>query len=100
RLGVPRRVRLLASSRIDVPTALGWLRPVILLPACALSGLTPSQLELVLAHELAHIRRNDFLMNVAYGVAEALLFYHPLTWWLGSTLRVEREHACDDLALA
>jgi len=100
RLGVPRRVRLLASSRIDVPTALGWLRPVILLPASALSGLTPSQLELVLAHELAHIRRNDFLMNVAYGVAEALLFYHPLTWWLGSTLRVEREHACDDLALA
>jgi len=100
RLGVHRRVRLLASDRVDVPTALGWLRPAILLPVSALSGLTPSQLELVLAHELAHIRRNDYLMNVVFGVAEALLFYHPLTWWLGSTLRVEREHACDDLALA
>lgn len=100
RLGVHRSVRLLASCRVDAPTVLGWLRPVILLPASALSGLTPAQLELVLAHELAHIRRHDYLVSVLYGVAEALLYYHPLTWWLGRALRVEREHVCDDLALA
>jgi N-acetylmuramoyl-L-alanine amidase len=84
---------------VDAPTALGWLKPVVLLPASALTGLTNDQLELILAHELAHIRRHDYLVNILQGVAEALLFYHPLTWWLSSTLRLEREHTCDDLAL-
>lgn len=99
RLGLARRVRLLVSAGVDAPTALGWLGPVILLPAGALTGLDARQLELVLAHELAHIKRNDFLVNVIQGVVEALLFYHPLTWWLSRTLRTEREHVCDDLAL-
>lgn len=100
RLGISRRVRLFASTRVDVPTALGWLRPVVLLPASALTGLTAAQLELILAHELAHIRRHDYLVSLLQGVGEALLFYHPLTWWVSRTLRVEREHACDNLALA
>jgi N-acetylmuramoyl-L-alanine amidase len=100
RLGIRRRVRLLASTLVDAPTALGWLRPVILLPASAVTGLTPAQLELILAHELAHIRRLDYLVNILQGVTEAVLFYHPLTWWLSPLLRSEREHACDDLALS
>ncbi len=99
RLGLTRRVRLRSSIRVDAPTALGWLKPVILLPTSTLAGLTPQQLELILAHELAHVRRHDYLVNVLQGVAEALLFFHPLTWWLSRALRVEREHACDTLAL-
>src|SRR5690606_32606100 len=99
-LGIRRRVWLFASTRVDVPTAIGWLRPVVLLPTSALTGLTTAQLELILAHELAHIRRHDYLVSLLQGVCEALLFYHPLTWWLSRSLRVEREHACDDLALA
>ncbi len=99
-LGITRRVKLLVSTRVDAPTALGWLRPVILLPVSVMTGLSAAQLELILAHELAHIRRHDYFWNVVQGAAEALLFYHPVTWWLARTLRVERENACDDLALS
>lgn len=99
KLGIGRRVRLLVSTRIDVPTAIGWLQPVVLLPTSAVTGLTTQQLELIIAHELAHIRRHDYLVNLLQGVCEALLFYHPFTWWLSRSLRVEREHACDELAL-
>ncbi len=99
RLGITRPVRLLTSTRVDAPAAFGWLRPVVLVPASAITGLSTQQLELVIAHELAHIRRHDYLVNVLQGAAEALLFYHPVTWWLSRTLRLEREHACDDLAL-
>lgn len=99
RLGITRSVRLLESKRVDVPTALGFLRPAVLLPASAISGLTPAQLELILAHELAHIRRSDYLVSMLQGLAEALLFYHPLTWWLSGLLRLEREKVCDDLAV-
>ncbi len=99
RLGLKRPVRLLASARVDVPTAVGWLRPVVLLPASAITGLSPAQLDLILAHELAHIKRHDYLINVLLGATQALLFFHPFTWWLANTLQMEREHACDDLAL-
>lgn len=99
RLGLRRRVRLRCTIRVDAPSVVGWWKPVILLPASTLTGLSPQQLELILAHELAHVRRHDYLVNVLQGVAEALLFFHPLTWWLSRTLRFEREHACDDLAL-
>lgn len=99
RLGVRRRVRIEESSRVDSPSAMGFIRPVILLPASAVTGLSTSQLELILAHELAHVSRNDYLVSLLQGLAEALLFYHPLTWWLSRMLNLEREHACDDLAL-
>lgn len=99
-LRVSGPVRLFESALVEVPTVVGWLRPVILLPASALAGLSMEQLELILAHELAHIRRRDYLVNLVQTAAETLLFYHPAVWWVSHRMRVEREHCCDDLAVA
>ena len=93
-------VRALESSRCQVPAMIGVLRPVILLPGTVLTGLTPQELEAVLAHELAHIRRFDFLMNILQTAIETLLFYHPAVWWISRRIRDERENCCDDLALS
>ncbi len=100
RLGVQRAVRVCTSPLTHVPTVAGWLRPVILLPASALTGLSSTQLEAVIAHELAHVRRHDYLVNLLQTLVETLLFYHPAVWWLGARMREEREHCCDDLAVA
>jgi beta-lactamase regulating signal transducer with metallopeptidase domain len=99
-LGIRRPVALLESAAVAVPAVIGWLRPVVLVPASALAGLTPQQLELILAHELAHVRRNDYLVNLVQAVVETLLFYHPAAWWMSRQVRREREHCCDDLAVA
>jgi beta-lactamase regulating signal transducer with metallopeptidase domain len=99
RLHIARTVHLLRSTLVEVPTVIGWLKPVILLPASALSGLNPHQLEAILAHELAHIRRHDYLVNLLQTVVETLLFYHPAVWWLSRRIRAERENCCDDLAV-
>jgi beta-lactamase regulating signal transducer with metallopeptidase domain len=98
-LKVAATVRLYESALVGVPTVVGWFRPVILLPASALTGLTAQQLELILAHELAHVRRHDYLVNLLQSAAETLLFYHPAVWWVSNRMRVEREHCCDDLAV-
>ena len=100
RLHITRTVRFLQSTLVDVPTVIGCIRPVVLLPASALSGLTPQQLEAILAHELAHIRRHDYLVNLLQTVVETLLFYHPAVWWVSRRIRVERENCCDDLAVS
>jgi TonB family protein len=97
-LGVTRAVRVIESSLVDVPTVIGWLRPAILLPASVIAGVSPFQLDAILAHELAHIRRHDYLVNVLQSVAETLLFYHPAVWWVSRQIRKEREFCCDDLA--
>jgi beta-lactamase regulating signal transducer with metallopeptidase domain len=99
RLQIGRPVRLLESARLQVPLAVGWLRPVILLPVTALTGLPSDQLEAILAHELAHIRRYDYVVNLAQSVVETLLFYHPAAWWISARIRAEREHCCDDWAV-
>ncbi|HEX8558778.1 MAG TPA: M56 family metallopeptidase, partial [Pyrinomonadaceae bacterium] len=99
RLGVSRAVRLCQSALVEAPTVVGHLKPLILVPAGALVGLTPRQLEAVLAHELAHVRRWDYAVNLLQTAAETLLFYHPAAWWLGGRVRAEREHACDDAAV-
>jgi len=91
------RVVLKISSFVTVPMTMGWLAPVVLLPACLLSGLTPEEIELLLAHELAHIRRHDYLANILQTVVETIFFYHPAAWWLSRRMRQERENACDDL---
>ncbi len=98
-LGVSRPVRLLESARVAVPVVVGWLRPVILFPASVLSGFTPEQLEAVLAHELAHIRRYDCLVRIIQAAVETLLFYHPAVWWVSGRIRQESEHCCDELAV-
>ncbi|HVR37932.1 MAG TPA: M56 family metallopeptidase [Thermoanaerobaculia bacterium] len=95
-----RAVKLLESAAVEVPAVVGWLRPVILVPASALTGLSHEQLEMVLAHELAHIRRNDFLVNLLQAIVETLMFYHPAVWWMSRRVRIERENCCDDLAVA
>jgi beta-lactamase regulating signal transducer with metallopeptidase domain len=100
RLHITRTVTFLESALVDVPTVIGWLRPVVLVPASALAGLSPSQLEAILAHELAHIRRHDYLVNLLQTLVETLLFYHPAVWWLSRRIRIEREHCCDDLAVS
>ncbi|RKH02262.1 M56 family metallopeptidase [Corallococcus sp. CA047B] len=99
RLGLTRPVRLLVSSKLEVPSTLGWLRPVVLVPTATLTGLAVRELEMVLAHELAHIRRHDFAVNVVQTLVETLLFYHPVVWWMSQVIRVERENCCDDLAV-
>src|SRR5207249_1797260 len=100
RLRISRPVRVLESAVVQVPAVIGWLRPVILLPVSALTGLTPLQLDALLAHELAHVRRYDYLVNLIQAVIETLLFYHPAVWWVSQQVREEREHCCDDLAVA
>jgi TonB family protein len=97
--GLGRRVRLLLADRLDTPLVLGFLRPLVLVPTAALSGLDPDLLEAILIHELAHVRRYDYLANVLQSLAEALLFYHPAVWWLSRQIRREREHCCDDAAV-
>jgi beta-lactamase regulating signal transducer with metallopeptidase domain len=100
RLHIRRAITLLESTLVDVPTVIGWLKPVVLLPASALGALSPQQLEAILAHELAHIRRHDYLVNLLQTLVETLLFYHPAVWWLSRRIRIERENCCDDLAVS
>lgn len=100
RLAVTRSVRLLQSAVVKVPTAIGAFRPVILLPASVFTGLPARGLEALIAHELAHVRRHDYLVNLVQTAAETLLFYHPAVWWVSSRIRAEREQCCDDLAIA
>ena len=94
-LRVSRGVRLCESALVEVPTVIGWLRPVILVPASLFTGLSAPQLEALLAHELAHIRRYDYLVNLIQTAVETLLFYHPAVWWVSAQVREEREHCCD-----
>lgn len=99
RLGLRRPIELLRSTRVTVPSLIGMLKPVVLLPVGVLTGLTPQQLEAVLAHELAHVRRHDFLANLLQTAIETLLFFHPAVWWMSRRIRIERENCCDDIAL-
>jgi beta-lactamase regulating signal transducer with metallopeptidase domain len=100
RLHIRSSVKVLESGLVDVPTMIGWLRPVILWPPALLSGLSVEQFEALLAHELAHVRRHDYLVNLIQTAIETLLFYHPAVWWLSRRIRHERECCCDDLAVA
>ena len=100
RLRVSRPVRVLESAAVHAPAVIGWLRPVLLVPASMIGGLTVPQLEAILAHELAHVRRHDYAVNMLQTVIETVLFYHPAVWWVSRQVRREREHCCDDLAVA
>lgn len=95
-LAISQRVRLLISAQIQEPLTMGFLKPVILIPASLLSNLPPEQIEAILLHELAHIRRADYLVNLLLSVVEILFFYHPAYWWISRQVKQEREHCCDD----
>src|SRR6516225_4695095 len=100
RMGLTRVVRYCQCMHLDAPAVAGWVRPLVFLPMTALTGLSAAQLEAVIAHELAHIRRFDAFVNLFQIAVETLLFYHPAVWWLGKEIRVERENCCDDEAVA
>ena len=90
---------LLISMKVDVPMAIGWLKPVVLIPATMISGLNASQLEMLILHELAHIRRHDYLVNFLQTFVEILLFFHPAVLWVSKQMRNEREYCSDDIAV-
>jgi beta-lactamase regulating signal transducer with metallopeptidase domain len=98
-MNIPRFVDLRLSTRITNPLTAGVLRPWILLPITALTSLSAEQLEVVLSHELAHIRRADYFWNLLQTVVETLFFFHPAVWWISRRVREERELCCDDVAL-
>jgi len=99
-LGLDRAIAYCECKWLQAPAVIGWFRPIVFLPATALTGLSEEQLELVIAHELAHIQRFDPFVNVFQVCVETLLFYHPAVWWLNRRIRAEREHCCDDMAVA
>jgi GWxTD domain-containing protein len=99
RLRVTRPVVLLESALAEVPLVVGFARPVILMPVGLLAGLRTDQVEAILIHELAHIRRADYIVNLLQTAVEGLLFYHPALWWISGQVRAERENCCDDVVL-
>lgn len=100
RLGIARAVRVLQCMAIDSPLVIGVFKPIILVPASILTDLPPAQIEALFAHELAHVLRQDYLINLIQTLLETLLFFNPAAWWVSSRIRIEREHCCDDLALS
>src|SRR5688572_20874764 len=100
RLGIRRNVRYAECHSLSVPAVVGFFRPIVLLPMRALTGLTPEQLEAVIAHELGHIKRFDVAVNFFQVIAETLFFFHPAVWWLNKRIRADREDCCDDVAIA
>ena len=99
RLGLDRLVRIVELADVDVPFVVGCLRPIVVLPIAAIAQLNVAQVEAILAHELAHVRRHDYLVNLLQTLAETLFFYHPSVWWISARIRDEREHCCDDVAV-
>ncbi|MFN7998693.1 MAG: GWxTD domain-containing protein [Bryobacteraceae bacterium] len=100
RLRISRPVMLFESCLAEAPVVLGHLRPLILMPAGMLAGLPPGQAEAILLHELAHVRRCDYLINLVQRLVEGLFFYHPAAWWMARVIRIERENCCDDVVVA
>jgi beta-lactamase regulating signal transducer with metallopeptidase domain len=98
-VGVSKSVQFAQSAFLAVPMVVGWLRPVVLIPLSTLTTLSPQQLDSVILHELAHIRRLDAFANLFQILVETLLFYHPAVWWVSHRIRVERENCCDDIAV-
>jgi bla regulator protein blaR1 len=99
RLGVNRPVAFLESGLAKVPMVIGYIKPVILVPIGLLADLPTKQVEAILSHELAHIRREDYIVNILQSIAETLFFFNPAIWWISSLIRDEREHCCDHVAV-
>lgn len=99
-IGIARAIRYCECLRVESPAVIGWIRPVVLFPVAVLTGLSDEQLAALIVHELAHIRRLDYFVNLLQVAAETALFYHPAVWWLNKRIRAERENCCDDVVLA
>jgi len=98
-IGLKNSPRILISLKNDVPMAIGWIKPIVLIPVSMLSGLAPAQLDMLILHELAHIRRHDYLVNFIQTLVELLLFFHPSVRWVSKQMRNEREYCSDDIAV-
>ena len=99
KMGVGKNVQLLESALVMSPMVIGHLKPVIFFPMGAITRLSAQEVEAILAHELAHIMRNDYIINLLVSCIESLYYFHPAMWWLTAQIRAEREHCCDDLAI-
>jgi beta-lactamase regulating signal transducer with metallopeptidase domain len=99
RVGVAKGIELLESALVRSPIVIGHLKPVILFPIGAINRLNPNEVEAILAHEIAHILRNDYVFNIIQSVIEALFYFHPAVWWISAQIRNERENCCDDMAI-
>ena len=99
RLAISLDTKVLASARVTIPVVVGSLKPIILIPVALVNQLNTKEVEAILAHELAHVLRQDFLANLIIHLIEALYYYHPAVWWVSANIRAERENSCDDLAL-
>lgn len=98
-IGIKKKVSMAESALVKVPMVIGHLKPLILMPVGIVSNLSAAEVEAVLLHELAHIRRHDYLVNFIQRVTETLLFFNPGLLWVSSLMRIEREHCCDDIAI-
>jgi len=98
-VGIKKTPTLLLSLNIKVPMAIGWIKPIVLLPVHMLTGLTPTQLDMLILHELAHIRRYDYAVNFVQSIVEIILFFHPCVLWISNQMRNEREYCSDDIAV-
>lgn len=99
KLNIKRKIRYIESKLVKVPLVLGYLKPVVVFPIGLLTGIPTNQIEAIIAHELAHIRRNDYIINVLQTIIETVFFFHPAVWFISSQIRKERENCCDDIAL-
>ena len=99
RIGLRGKVKVLETALLQIPATIGWLKPVILLPLGMANQLTTQEVEAILAHELAHIRRHDYLLNLLQNIIESLFYFNPAVWYISDIIRREREHSCDDLAV-
>lgn len=99
RMGIHQSVKLVESSLAKTPMMLGCFKPLILLPLHLTTGLDDKMIEAIIAHELAHIKRNDFVVNIFQSFVESLFYFHPAVWWISNQVREEREKCCDDLAI-
>ncbi|NOU58601.1 M56 family metallopeptidase [Marinifilum caeruleilacunae] len=99
KFNLKQKITFKESGYVQTPSLIGYFKPVVLLPVSMLSGIPNNQLEIIIAHELAHIKRHDYLFQFIQGILELLFFYHPVVWWLSSVVNTEREHICDDIAV-
>ncbi len=97
---ITKKIGLFISNKVDVPATIGYLKPIILLPVASVNNLSTEELEAILIHELAHIKRNDYLLNIIQTVVETILFFNPFAWLISAQIRREREYCCDDEVLS
>lgn len=99
RSGLSKKIALVSTPKVDIPLTIGHLKPMILLPIGLINRLSPEETQAILAHEIAHILRKDYLQNLLISTLEILFFYHPSVWWFSATIKTIREQCCDDIAL-